>query len=275
MNSDALLLMTLLSTDLQTLKRRGFAVNRILNARKAEREAKAEGVRQQQHQEELQRLQEREMAAAMPPQQEALLPSSSQNTEVQSQATPEPTEDKRPGALFSNLRKKWGNSGNSRPPPAALPSPAPASEESRAPIPTQSKTPLTNSSGDATPLTDIRQNVLRAIQASRPDQAESIRNNADIRKVKESEGSYCDSSAATDLLFVASIAGFRFYCSKDVQSSEKVIMEYADALRRFCTLIVAPLGKVFNLDPKAIHVFYDLVGPLIAFNRNGSLFLNL
>jgi hypothetical protein len=36
-----------------------------------------------------------------------------------------------------------------------------------------------------------------------------------------------------------------------------------------------PVGNIFRLDPKALHIFYDAAGPLIAFNRNGSLFVNL
>lgn len=32
---------------------------------------------------------------------------------------------------------------------------------------------------------------------------------------------------------------------------------------------------VFDIDPRSLHVFYDLEGPVIAFNRNGSLFFNL
>jgi hypothetical protein len=36
-----------------------------------------------------------------------------------------------------------------------------------------------------------------------------------------------------------------------------------------------PVGKIFSMDPKALHLFYDMQGPLIAFNRNGSIFVNL
>lgn len=35
------------------------------------------------------------------------------------------------------------------------------------------------------------------------------------------------------------------------------------------------LYRVFNMDPKALHIFYDKAGPLIAFNRSGSIFFNL
>jgi hypothetical protein len=33
--------------------------------------------------------------------------------------------------------------------------------------------------------------------------------------------------------------------------------------------------EIFDMDPNSLHVFYDLEGPIIAFNRNGSLFFNL
>lgn len=39
--------------------------------------------------------------------------------------------------------------------------------------------------------------------------------------------------------------------------------------------IIQRLQVVFQLEPKSLHIFYDLGGDLIAFNRNASLFLNL
>jgi len=39
--------------------------------------------------------------------------------------------------------------------------------------------------------------------------------------------------------------------------------------------VVAPLSKVYDLPMSALHIFFDTAGGLIAFNRNGSLFLNL
>lgn len=47
-----------------------------------------------------------------------------------------------------------------------------------------------------------------------------------------------------------------------------------DVLQRFIH-VVAPLSKVYDLPMSALHIFFDTAGGLIAFNRNGSLFLNL
>lgn len=46
-------------------------------------------------------------------------------------------------------------------------------------------------------------------------------------------------------------------------------------LARFATRVINPLCDVFKLPASSMHVFYDQKGDLIAFNRNGSIFLNL
>ncbi|CCO34132.1 hypothetical protein BN14_08224 [Rhizoctonia solani AG-1 IB] len=46
-------------------------------------------------------------------------------------------------------------------------------------------------------------------------------------------------------------------------------------MTRFGNLIVTPLRTLYKLPPSSVHIFYDTKGGLIAFNRNGSLFLNL
>ena len=39
--------------------------------------------------------------------------------------------------------------------------------------------------------------------------------------------------------------------------------------------VVTPLAQIYNLPMTSLHVFYDMAGGLIAFNRNGSIFINL
>lgn len=36
-----------------------------------------------------------------------------------------------------------------------------------------------------------------------------------------------------------------------------------------------PLARVYKLPLPTLHIFYDVAGDLIAFNRNASIFLNL
>jgi hypothetical protein len=47
-----------------------------------------------------------------------------------------------------------------------------------------------------------------------------------------------------------------------------------EPLGRFIHVLVS-LSQVYELPLTSLHVFYDLKGGLIAFNRNGSIFLNL
>jgi len=46
-------------------------------------------------------------------------------------------------------------------------------------------------------------------------------------------------------------------------------------IRRFGDLVLQPLINLYGLQATSVHIFYDWTGPLIAFNRNGSLFVNL
>jgi hypothetical protein len=60
----------------------------------------------------------------------------------------------------------------------------------------------------------------------------------------------------------------------DVPEPHNFTSRKRDSLARFIH-IVTPLANVYSLPMTALHIFYDLAGGLIAFNRNGSLFLNL
>lgn len=47
-----------------------------------------------------------------------------------------------------------------------------------------------------------------------------------------------------------------------------------DPIARFIR-VMAPLANIYLLPLTSLHIFYDLEGGTIAFNRNGSIFLNL
>lgn len=50
--------------------------------------------------------------------------------------------------------------------------------------------------------------------------------------------------------------------------------EKRHSLARFVH-IMKPLATIYDLPLTKLHIFYDLGGGIIAFNRNGSIFLNL
>ena len=48
-----------------------------------------------------------------------------------------------------------------------------------------------------------------------------------------------------------------------------------DSIARFIYVVRPIVRDVFQLPPTSVHIFYDLAGSTIAFNRNASIFLNL
>ncbi|BGO96619.1 hypothetical protein RTG_00437 [Rhodotorula toruloides ATCC 204091] len=322
--NDALLLLTILQTTLKNLKRRGFNVDRIITARRAEREAAEQRAREDRLQAQL------KAQSAMPPKElesalqklSSMFPDADTDflrTLLQTQNPPHLDNavnqllaspqypKKRPQAssadgpppysqavsaqghqqppqaqssgLFSSLRRQFGKAGETRasfplPPPPSL-SPPPTSPQLQAVsqrLP--GMTPQPQRPGATPTSTDaIRANLTRAIQASRPETASNVSNAVEKTEVKESEA-YCDATAAANLSFVAEVGGMRFFASREVPDPTTFVAEHHDALLRFVTQVIRPIGEVFRLDPRALHVFHDLEGPLIAFNRNGSLYLN-
>ena len=59
----------------------------------------------------------------------------------------------------------------------------------------------------------------------------------------------------------------------DVPNRDTVLMEKHDSLDRFRS-ILWPLAVLYNLPPLSVHIFLDLHSGTVAFNRNGSIFLN-
>ncbi|KWU45472.1 hypothetical protein RHOSPDRAFT_28836 [Rhodotorula sp. JG-1b] len=319
--NDALLLLTILQTTLKNLKRRGFNVDRVLQARKAEREAADQKLREERLQAQLKSqtaptqakldeavvqlstifpdadpqflrnfLSTRQLpdlkqaanellAQGYPKRQKHERPSSVVSPAPQEVAAPgqqHPPPVSNGGGLFSNLRRQFGKGDRTPsplpPPPSLTPvsgngSSDQATQRPRAGTWTQPHQPgATPTSMDA-----IRANLTRAIQASRAILMKVEQ--TEVNEVKES-GAYCDATAAANLAFVAEVGGLRFFASREVPDPVGFVSTHHDALLRFATRVIRPVGDVFGLDPRALHVFHDLEGPLIAFNRNGSIYLN-
>ena len=93
-----------------------------------------------------------------------------------------------------------------------------------------------------TPASSIAKNVLRAIAASKPDRSGNITSQVKTSEVKESS-SYCDSTQASDLDYVADVSGVRFYISRSVDPGENILRRYADVLQNYVRKIVKPVGE--------------------------------
>lgn len=138
------------------------------------------------------------------------------------------------------------------PPPGLTP------DSTQAIGPPRKTSSLPDPKAQVTPTSDIRTNILRAIQASKPDQSQTVSSTMDTKTVKEGESTYCDTSgAAADLSFCAEVSGLRFFISTKVPEPDEVMREFGDALGRFAQQIVKPVGSIFGLDPRCLHIFYE------------------
>ncbi|CAE7228758.1 unnamed protein product [Rhizoctonia solani] len=288
--NDSLLFMTILSTDLRALKRRGYNVDRILNQQKVER-ARAEAARVQQERErkEAREAEARAVAAAAkdantpkpidPPSIPEKGPLVHQPTPVPVATGQIPKGNQRQSIMgtFNNFRHKLvGGNGagdrNSTHETKSLLGPPGGSGSSSANVP-RAPTP----SGQVTSQDSIENNVRMAIAACRPESQALLRNRQQMNVVKESlDEGYCDiSGSADDYTFTGEVAGYRIYMAQDISDPSLLAAQKFDAMTRFGNLVVTPLRTLYKLPPSSVHIFYDTKGGLIAFNRNGSLFLNL
>ncbi|KAJ7594698.1 hypothetical protein C8J56DRAFT_927422 [Mycena floridula] len=264
--NDALLFMTILSTDLKSLKRRGYNVDRILRQQKTDREAAlAEAVAARAKEENVTLMSKPPSTAPSGPpppyhQPEPTPSGSNQGGESHIKSTVLNS--------FQNFRKKLTpNAGpdDSRGPPPALP-----------PKPVAMPEPRRNQGVTPTPRSNIASNIDQAVSACRPEHGNLLRNTEHMQQVKEAlnEG-YCDISGRVgDLIHVGEIGGFKIYLSQEVPSQQTFVGQHQPPLARFVN-IMAVLSKIYGLPTTSLHIFYDVAGGLIAFNRNGSIFFNL
>ncbi|KAH7337817.1 hypothetical protein B0J17DRAFT_664321 [Rhizoctonia solani] len=289
--NDSLLFMTILSTDLRALKRRGYNVDRILNQQKIERN-RAEAARLQQERE---RKQAREAEAKEAEARAATTVATPNPTDpppitekgaMAHQPTPVPLA---PGVgskgnqrqsimgTFNNFRHKLvGGAGatdrNSMHETKSLLGPPEGSGPSSALVP-RAPSP----SGQVTSQNNIENNVRMAIAACRPESQSLLHNRQQMTMVKESlDEGYCDISGTTDdFSLTGEVSGYRVYIARDIADPSLLAALKFDSMTRFGNLVITPLRALYKLPPSSVHIFYDTKGGLIAFNRNGSLFLNL
>jgi len=120
----------------------------------------------------------------------------------------------------------------------------------------------------------IQQNLMNAIQSSRPHDSRSLFSPPTTKTVKE-QSSYCDSTPATNITFLADASnGMRIFVSKEMTTPATAFLaQNSTALNSFA-LLLHEVAEVYNLPNKALHIFYDESGGTIAFNSNGSIFAN-
>jgi len=115
-----------------------------------------------------------------------------------------------------------------------------------------------------------------AIQACAPERSNLLRNREEMQTVGETlDEGYCDvSGRAEELNLVGSMGGVKVFAAQDLPESESLMQRKHDVLARFLH-VLNPLVAIYKIPQSSMHIFADNEGQLIAFNRNGSLFMNL
>ncbi|OBZ66504.1 hypothetical protein A0H81_13686 [Grifola frondosa] len=311
--NDALLFMTILSTDLRALRRRGYNVDRILRQQKAEREAAEEAAREKAKSTALISHHDSDSKDTLVPvglkPTSAFIPAANQLDSLpagHSESSDAVTKQaSRPvSAIRQSLegwRRKFTNETIRQPRETSPPGPEtripgtlpeisltpnaqalshenrPSSPDAQGPSPDPRSRALPQTPQPfVTPRSKIASNIDLAIKACREEKGQLLRNREHMEVVKESlnEG-YCDiSGQPTDMTLVGKMGDIKIFVTKDVPDPQSIITTKGDVLARFIYTI-GPLAQLYALPPTSVHIFYDCAGGLIAFNRNASLFLNV
>lgn len=300
---DFLALETIMESDLRRLKVKGYNVDRILRQKAAESRV-AENQRQKEMEEEQKRIVEQEKAwqasqaqavglprdtSAQTPERPRAIPGAFDTSPEG--AAPIPQRPKA-GGFFSNLGRTLGFDANehvenlmrgNKPQkqiegPSSQPLlPAPQSD---GPPPYSSQDPnrprAPGQPEQVTPMHDMRQNLVSAVQASRAHDSSSVFSPPNTKTIKETP-SYCDSQPGHDLAFIAdSAAGVKVFMENSIAAADRTpfLQANLNAVNAFGYLLL-DIGNIFLLKPQSLHIFYNESGSSIAFNRNGSIFCNL
>lgn len=298
----ALTLEMLLKTELRELGARGFNVSRILRQKAAEKRLADQ---QQQLEDERRRIEDQEKAWNDSQKRQADeraketeipggFPPDSPQAKINKQSHPQPEDDEQvrrvPQGLFQTFRNRLGL--NEGPKPARpissnpIPPPDPTSQNvanantGEAPPPPYSQENFSQpKSLQPNPITaphQLHQNLLSAIQKSRPYNSASLYSRGETNQIAETR-SYCDEKAGQNLSFIASGAhGIAIFVSEtsipNHQTSE-FLGKNAAGLVAFAG-VLRDVAAVFAMDLGCVNVFFDDAGKSIAFNRMGSVFCN-
>lgn len=295
-----MMLEMLLETEIHKLKAKGYNVERILR-QKATEARMAEEQRRKQLDQEQQALKDQEAAWKEAEAQQARdrqsnplpggFPESPDPKRVTQINSPVPQVDEqvqRHRGFFSKISKSLGIGDQGKTPSQGSlvngnandtldDAPPPYSQQDVAKRP---QTPAPQPETVTRPHR-LQQNLLNAIQASRPHNSSNVASSPAVTDVKETH-SYCDLKPAQDMVYISETSTsppVRIFLSREVLSapynltSAKFLASNASAVNAFAAILL-DCADIFKLARTAVHIFYDATGSTIAFNLNKALFFN-
>ncbi|KAF9506993.1 hypothetical protein BS47DRAFT_1366980 [Hydnum rufescens UP504] len=260
---------------LRALKRRGYNVDRILNQQKLDRENREAAARELKQRTFGQPIETRTEENLMNGRKE--LPSAPKSDAI---AAPS-------GGLMTAIqdifRGPFSELPRSSPRPSGVPENSSGPFESFGAKPT-----FVDPRTRVTPTQDIgserltyvwnngERNMQLALSSCREEKSDRVQNRSQMSVVKEAnEGSYCDITGETDIFHAGDICGYKVYMAQKLYEVPEVFKQKLAVLQRFSEVIDPLRDQVYRIPSRSVAIFYDLEGPLIAFNRGGSIFLNL
>ena len=272
----ALILTTLLETDLLKLRARGYDVSRIL--RKKAHEARiAEEQRQEQLKEEQKRIQEAQVVARhqqtlqVPPDQDPVsmpghFPDTSHNDDSKTPISAPENEGRTPRGLFSSLTRSLGMSNSPQQPAPQLPPIEVGTQPLVLGDRVETPEPVTSPA-------DLHQNLLSAIQASRPHNSTSVMTDPAVNEVRETH-SFCDAKPKQDIEFVGEATpGIKIFLPHALADKQRFMSANASAINAFANILLS-VAETLRLPRQSLHIFFDEHSKTIAFNSNRALFFN-
>ena len=122
----------------------------------------------------------------------------------------------------------------------------------------------------------VQQNLMSAIQASRPHNSNTVESQTSYHNIKETD-TYCDSRPGHNIAYIGESMGIRIFLSNDVVAkgltADNFMAANASALKLFASILL-DCADSYALKRNTIHIYYDDDGSTIAFNTNKALFFN-
>ena len=288
----AILLTTLLETDLKKLRTRGYDVSRILRRRQIEARI-AEEERRKRLEEEQLRIQEAG----------AIRQNTSETTDKETKSasmpgafndTPE-TEgrigrhsfesndsEKQSKGFFQNLSKNFTDRmQQARGRPLELPEHAQQHTQDnvlQSSLIKQSTSSTTSAPTAPTPApatnpANLQQNLLNAIKATRPHNSQSVVSAPVINDVMETQ-TFCDAKPGQNIsIFGEASSGIKIFLANTLANKQKFMAANSGGFNSFERVILI-IAEVMSISRQSLHMFYDEESATIAFNSSGALFVN-
>jgi hypothetical protein len=298
---------TILKENLEFLRFRGFAVDRLLNRHLEEQrlaKAKKDAEEQERQREEKTRREKARLDEERSAQEVQKLPERRMNVTVPNGLISEQTKEVERTSRIPGAWIEEPHEANGEPPPYSSPPPAPQPNHAQPNIPLPDRRPsrFINSIKNALRLPDplipeahpqhpetqstphfptskssIDNQLAQAIRAVRPFNQNSLFAPATSSMVHEAPQSYCDSSVEQDLKLYLDKPPWglqTFYVPNARAQFDSMLSAHEVEIHLFAGLLIR-LAKIYNVRADSFHLFFDPLKRTIAFNRSGSLFFNI